>query len=108
MPMGLARDTREAISLPARTGPEGRSKGAEELFPLLSLRQVHGDRVVFFDPAIQTIEEVWDTEGDALITRPLGLPWGSLPLTVCRSFCMIRSRRPSELCMPAGGERLKG
>jgi YfiH family protein len=47
-----------------------------EIFPLLSLRQVHGDRVVLFDPAFQTIEGIWQTEGDALITRTPGVALG--------------------------------
>jgi YfiH family protein len=47
-----------------------------EIFPLLSLRQVHGDWVVLFDPAFQTIEGIWQTEGDALITRTPGVALG--------------------------------
>ena len=47
-----------------------------EAFPLLSLRQVHGDRVVLFDPSLQTVDEVWQTEGDALITRTPGFALG--------------------------------
>ena len=32
MPMALGRDIREEVSLPARTGVENRSKGAEKFF----------------------------------------------------------------------------
>ena len=62
---------------PSRKDWSGKSvQGGREIFPLLSLRQVHGDRVVIFDPAIQTIEEVWHTEGDALVTRTPGFALG--------------------------------
>jgi len=62
---------------PSRKDWHGKAvQGGREIFPLLSLRQVHGDRVVFFDPAFQDIEEVWKTEGDALITRAPGVALG--------------------------------
>ena len=48
----------------------------EESFPLVSLRQVHGDRVVIFDGNIQKVEEVWREEGDSLITRSPGFALG--------------------------------
>ncbi len=48
----------------------------EESFPLVSLRQVHGDRVVIFDGNIQKIEEVWREEGDSLITQAPGFALG--------------------------------
>ena len=48
----------------------------EESFPLVSLRQVHGDRVVIFDGNIQRVEEVWREEGDSLITRSPGFALG--------------------------------
>jgi len=51
-------------------------KAGEETFPLLSLRQVHGDRVVFFQGNPQGIEEIWQTEGDALLTRTPGVALG--------------------------------
>jgi YfiH family protein len=47
-----------------------------EIFPLLSLRQVHGDRVVLFKGNPQGIEEIWQTEGDALLTRTPGVALG--------------------------------
>jgi hypothetical protein len=62
---------------PSRKDWHGKAvQGGREIFPLLSLRQIHGDRVVFFDPASQDIEEVWQTEGDALITRTPGVALG--------------------------------
>jgi YfiH family protein len=55
----------------------GKSVNAgEEIFPLLSLRQVHGDRVVLFEENVQKIEEVWRLEGDALLTRTPGVALG--------------------------------
>jgi YfiH family protein len=51
-------------------------KAGEEIFPLLSLRQVHGDRVVLFEENVQKIEEVWRLEGDALLTRTPGVALG--------------------------------
>jgi YfiH family protein len=48
----------------------------EESFPLVSLRQVHGDRVCLFDGTIQKIEEIWQEEGDSLITRDPGFALG--------------------------------
>jgi YfiH family protein len=48
----------------------------EESFPLISLRQVHEDRVVIFDGNIQRVEEVWREEGDSLITRSPGFALG--------------------------------
>ena len=63
---------------PSRSDWAGRAvQKGQELFPLLSLRQVHGDRVVFFDPASRTIEEVWRTEGDVLLTRTPGVALGA-------------------------------
>jgi YfiH family protein len=43
-------------------------KEKDELFPLVALRQVHGDRVVVFSGGGQQPEEFWQKEGDALIT----------------------------------------
>ncbi len=48
----------------------------EENFPLVSLRQVHGDRVVIFEGNIQKVGEVWGEEGDSLITQAPGLALG--------------------------------
>jgi len=48
----------------------------EQVFPLVSLRQVHGDRVVIFNGNIQKVEEVWREEGDSLITQSSGLALG--------------------------------
>lgn len=47
-----------------------------EEFPLVSLRQIHSHRVVFFDGHPQRIAEVWAEEGDALITRARGFALG--------------------------------
>jgi YfiH family protein len=47
-----------------------------EIFPLLSLRQVHGDGVVLFEKNVQKIDELWQTEGDALLTRTPGIALG--------------------------------
>jgi hypothetical protein len=43
-------------------------KAGEELFPLVALRQVHGDRIVIFTGGSQQAEDLWRQEGDALIT----------------------------------------
>ena len=43
-----------------------------EAFPLISPRQVHGDRVLVFDGSLQNAEEIWDQEGDALICQAPG------------------------------------
>jgi YfiH family protein len=43
-----------------------------ETFPLISLRQVHGDRVFIFDGSCQNPDELWDQEGDALICQVPG------------------------------------
>jgi YfiH family protein len=51
-------------------------KAGKEIFPLLSLRQVHGDRVVLFEKNEQKVEEIWQTEGDALLTRTPGVALG--------------------------------
>jgi YfiH family protein len=48
----------------------------EENFPLVSLRQVHGDRVVIFDGDARKIESLWKEEGDSLITRATGFALG--------------------------------
>ena len=40
--------------------------------PLVSIRQVHGDRVVVFNGKTEEIPELWNQEGDALITRVPG------------------------------------
>ena len=62
---------------PSRKDWSGRAvREAGEIFPLLSLRQVHGNGVVVFDPAFQTVEQVWRTEGDALITLAPGFALG--------------------------------
>jgi hypothetical protein len=47
-----------------------------EIFPLLSLRQVHGDRVVHSDGNLEKVEDLWKMEGDALITRTPGVALG--------------------------------
>jgi YfiH family protein len=39
-----------------------------EIFPLLALRQVHGDRVVVFTGESQEAGDLWQQEGDALIS----------------------------------------
>ncbi|MBU1206801.1 MAG: polyphenol oxidase family protein [Proteobacteria bacterium] len=39
-----------------------------EHFPLVALRQVHGDRVVVFAGGSQQPGDLWRQEGDALIT----------------------------------------
>ena len=43
-------------------------KEREELFPLVALRQVHGDRVVVFTEGSQQAGDLWLQEGDALIS----------------------------------------
>jgi len=47
-----------------------------EVFPLVSLRQVHGDRVVIFDGNIQEVGDFWREEGDSLITQSSGVALG--------------------------------
>ena len=47
-----------------------------ESFPLVSLRQVHGDRVVIFDGIMGKVEEIWREEGDSLISRAPGFALG--------------------------------
>ena len=54
-----------------------------EAFPLISLRQVHGDRVLVFDGSSHNAEEIWDQEGDALIGRAPGFA-----LVVFTADCM--------------------
>lgn len=55
----------------------GKSVGEKnETFPLLSLRQVHGDRVVFFNGNPRGMEEIWQAEGDALLTCTPGVALG--------------------------------
>ena len=44
----------------------------DETFPLISLRQVHGDRVLIFDGSCQNPDELWEQEGDALICQAPG------------------------------------
>jgi len=48
----------------------------KESFPLVSLRQVHGDRVVIFDGDLRKVEELWREEGDSLITQAPGFALG--------------------------------
>jgi len=50
-------------------------EGGQE-FPLVSLRQVHGHRVVVFGGHPDRIAEIWAEEGDALITRARGFALG--------------------------------
>lgn len=45
-------------------------------FPLVSVRQVHGDQVVVIREMNPTIEEYWEKEGDSLLTRLPGLALG--------------------------------
>jgi len=62
---------------PSRSDWRGKAvQVGEEIFPLLSLRQVHGDRVIHSDGTLQKVEEVWQMEGDALITRAPGVALG--------------------------------
>ena len=42
------------------------------ILPLVSIRQVHGDRVVVFDGKLEEVPELWNQDGDALITRVPG------------------------------------
>lgn len=43
-------------------------KAGGELFPLVALRQVHGDRIVIFTGGSQQAADLWRQEGDALIS----------------------------------------
>jgi hypothetical protein len=62
---------------PSRMDWKGKTVSAGgEIFPLLSLRQVHGDRVVYSDGNLQKAEDFWQMEGDALITRTPGIALG--------------------------------
>jgi YfiH family protein len=62
---------------PSRTDWRGKAvQVEEEIYPLLSLRQVHGDRVVLFEGNRQKIDEVWRLEGDVLLTRTPGIALG--------------------------------
>ena len=47
-----------------------------ETFPLFSLRQVHGDRVFPIADNNPQREEIWQEEGDCLITRKEGIALG--------------------------------
>lgn len=58
---------------PIRRDWSGKSIEEEnESFPLVSLRQVHGDRVVVFDGDIKKVGLLWQEEGDCLITQAPG------------------------------------
>lgn len=48
----------------------------DENFPLVSLRQVHGDRVHVFEGNDQSIAGIWEQEGDALLTKVPGIALG--------------------------------
>ena len=48
----------------------------EEIFPILSARQVHGDGVVVFKGEPQEPEKLWGKEGDALVTAVSGYALG--------------------------------
>jgi YfiH family protein len=48
----------------------------EEVFPLISTRQVHGDGVVVFEGEPQKPEQLWRREGDALVTQVPGYALG--------------------------------
>jgi hypothetical protein len=48
----------------------------EEIFPLISTRQVHGDGVVVFAGEPQKPEQLWLREGDALVTQVPGYALG--------------------------------
>jgi YfiH family protein len=62
---------------PSRTDWRGKGiQAGEEIYPLLSLRQVHGDRIVHFQGNGQEIDEVWRLEGDVLLTRTPGIALG--------------------------------
>jgi YfiH family protein len=56
--------------------PEQPIVDGEEIFPLISVHQVHGDRVLIFGEDLHRPEEFWDQEGDALITRLPGYALG--------------------------------
>ncbi len=43
-------------------------KAEGELFPLVALRQVHGDRIIIFTGGSQQAGDLWQKEGDALIS----------------------------------------
>jgi YfiH family protein len=47
-----------------------------EIFTLLSTRQVHGDGVVVFNGEPQEPEQIWGKEGDALVTAVSGYALG--------------------------------
>ena len=65
------------VEKPVRQHWAGKSiQQGEESFPLVSLRQVHGDRVVVFDGDTRKIERLWREEGDSLITRAPGFALG--------------------------------
>lgn len=53
-----------------------RLRMGEEVFPLISTRQVHGDGVVVFGGQTQKPEELWLREGDALVTQVPGYALG--------------------------------
>lgn len=62
---------------PSRT--DWRAKGVrvgEDIYPLLSLHQVHGDGIVVFQEDGQKIEELWRLEGDVLLTQTRGIALG--------------------------------
>jgi YfiH family protein len=62
---------------PSRTDWRGKAVQVEEdIYPLLSLRQVHGDRIVLFEGNGQKIDEVRRLEGDILLTRTTGIALG--------------------------------
>ena len=42
------------------------------VLPLVSIRQVHGDRIVVFDGKLEEIPELWNKDGDGLITHVPG------------------------------------
>jgi YfiH family protein len=62
---------------PSRTDWRGKAvQAGEDIYPLLSLRQVHGDRIILFEGNGQKIDEVWRLEGDVLLTRTPGIALG--------------------------------
>jgi polyphenol oxidase len=62
---------------PVRKDWLGKPVEAEgETFPLFSLRQVHGDRVFLISDNNPQREEIWQEEGDCLITRKEGIALG--------------------------------
>ncbi len=71
---GLRRQEGEA---PVRRDWMGKRIGeGDENFPLVSLRQVHGDRVHVFEGNDQSIAGIWEQEGDALLTKVPGIALG--------------------------------